>query len=129
MAFKKANYITLQKWFSDCSELTDIYKSDNSLTMDIEWALLQNYKLLTNVMNEYQLYEKRLEEKYGTLQSDGTRKLDTTSNTVMNLYNKELQEVRDKQRTIRIESINHKNLKGLKGVTLEIMSLFDFMID
>ena len=46
MRFKKVKYEELKKWFENCNILIEKYKFDNSLTMEIEWALLQNYKKL-----------------------------------------------------------------------------------
>lgn len=129
MRFKKINYNIIKKWHDDCLNLLEIYKSDDALPMEMEWALYQNYKLINSIVSNHMNQINALEEKYGTLQEDGSKKLDTTSNVVMELYNKELQELQNKQFTIRIETINHKYLRGLKGVTLDVMSLLDFMID
>lgn len=129
MRLKKTTYVDFKKWFENCRDLVQIYRSDNSLTMEMEWALLQNYKSLSVIVDEYNKQVQFLIQKYGTLQSDGTRKLDTTSNVVMELYNKELNELRNKKVNIKIETINHKSLKGIKGVTLETMLLLDFMIE
>lgn len=129
MRFKKINYKIIKKWHDDCLNLLEIYKSDDALPMEMEWALYQNYKLINSIVSNHMNQVNALEAKYGTLQEDGSKKLDTTSNVVMELYNKELQELQNKQFTIRIETINHKYLRGLKGVTLDVMSLLDFMID
>lgn len=129
MKLKKITYETLRKLFENCNVLIETYKSDDSLTMELEWCLLQNYKALNNEVNDYNKQVQIFVDKYGTLQPDGTRKLDTTSNVVMELYNKELKELQNKQKTVKIETVSHKSLKGLKGVTLETMLLLDFMIE
>lgn len=129
MRFKKVKYEELKKWFENCNILIEKYKFDNSLTMEIEWALLQNYKKLCQFITEYNQQVKNLVDKYGTLRPDGRKELDITSNVTMELYNKELKELSKKQKTVGIETVNHKHFCGFQGATLETMSLLDFMIE
>ena len=125
---KQINNITIKKWFSQCQALFDLYANNDSLPMIIEWALYQNYMNLKIHIDEYNSKVEKIIDKYGTLQSDGKKKIDTTSNTVMEMFNNELDKINSEQINIKIKTINHKYLRGFQGVTLEIMSLLNFMI-
>lgn len=124
----KINYNTAQIWLRNCEELLDIYQNDESLTMDMEWAILRNYKSLSQVVNDFKKQQSKLEAKFGSLQSDGSYVLDTTSEVTMQLYQKELDNLKQTLIRIGIEKIDHKNLIGRNGVSLEVMALLDFMI-
>ena len=96
--------------------------------MIIEWALYKNYIQLKMFVDEYNRNLEQLEYKYGTLQQDGTRKIDTSSNTVLEMYNNEKNELDLQIISLEIEVVNHKHFIGFKGVSLEVMSLLNFMI-
>lgn len=125
----KINYSTAQIWHQNCEELLDIYQNDDSLTMDMEWAILRNYKTLSQVVNDFKKQQSKLETKFGSLQSDGSYVLDTTSEVTMQLYQKELDTLKQVVIRIGIEKIDHQNLIGRNGVSLEVMALLDFMIN
>lgn len=125
----KINYSTAQIWHQNCEELLDIYQNDDSLTMDMEWAILRNYKTLSQVVNDFKKQQSKLETKFGSLQADGTYVLDTTSEITMQLYQKELENLKQTVIRIGLEKIDHQNLIGKKGVSLEVMALLDFMIN
>ena len=125
---KQINKITIKHWFLNCEKLLELYKNDCSLPMIIEWALYKNYSQLKFLVLEYEEELKQLENKYGTLQPDGSKKVDTSSNTVMEMYLNELNILNSKNVGIEIETVHHKLLKGFKGVSLEVISLLNFMI-
>lgn len=125
---KQINNRTMKNWFYNCQKLFDLYKTDDSLPMIIEWALYKNYIQLKMFVDEYNRNLEQLEYKYGTLQQDGTRKIDTSSNTVLEMYNNEKNELDLQIISLEIEVVNHKHFIGFKGVSLEVMSLLNFMI-
>lgn len=125
----KINYSTAQIWHRNCEELLDIYQNDDSLTMDMEWSILRNYRTLSQAVNDFKKQQNKLEIKFGSLQSDGSYVLDTTSEVTMQLYQKELDNLMKQTIRIGIEKIDHKHLIGKKGVSLEVMALLDFMIN
>lgn len=128
MKIQNANYYIVEKWFNDCSSLVDLFSDDNSLTMDVEWAIYQNYKYLKSALNSVEKQKQALEEKFGSLQPDGSYKLDTTSDIAMGLYEKELNQLMQSNIKVYLEKIDHKALENRPGVTLGVISLFDFMI-
>ena len=121
-------YQLVKDWYINCEELMNLYAADDSLTMDIEWAIFQNYRILGTAIQQCNAERKALEEEHGTLQDDGSRILDRSCQPTMVLYNRALEEMMNRRFRINIEKINHKSLAGKSGVTLETMSLFDFMI-
>jgi len=121
-------YNTIITWVDNCENLIEIFQHNDDLTMDIEWAILYNYKQLTHVLQKYNSEKNILIEKFGTLQADGSKVLDETSETTMNLYNEALNSLKSSVARIDIEKISHKVLRGLHGKSLEVMSLIMFMI-
>lgn len=119
---------TAQQWLSNINDLIDIYQYDDSLTMDIEWALYQNFKYLNQVQNSFNKQKQELIVKYGTLQEDDSYVVDTDCDITMSRYNQSLNELMDTKIKTPLEKIDHKTLIGKKGVTLDTMTLFDFMI-
>lgn len=125
---RKVDNNTVKAWFVNCEKIMSKYSTDCSLPMIIEWALHKNYIQLKACMNEYVESLKMIEDAYGTLQPDGTKKIDATSNTVMEMYKNEVDVLNRKLVELEIEMVNHNLLKGFKGVSLETMALLSFMI-
>ena len=125
---RKVDNNTIKKWFVNCEAIMSKYSIDSSLPMIIEWALYKNYIQLKACICEYTENIKMIEESYGTLQPDGTKKIDTTSNTVMEMYKNEVDILNGKSVELEIEMVNHNLLKGFNGVSLETMALLSFMI-
>lgn len=125
---KIATYQQIQIWYENVSELMEIYQEDdNSLTMDVAWAIIQNYKHLNQSIQVIKNAENQLIDKYGSLQSDGSKKIDQTCTEVVQAYNKEIDELMNQKTKIKIEKIDHRNLNV--KMSLETASLFDFMIN
>ena len=125
---KIATYKQIQIWYENVSELMEIYQEDdNSLTMDVAWAIIQNYKYLNQSVQVIKNAENQLIDKYGSLQSDGSKKIDQTCTEVVQAYNKGIDELMNQKTKIKIEKIDHRNLNV--KMSLETASLFDFMIN
>ncbi|QHJ84978.1 MAG: hypothetical protein [Bacteriophage sp.] len=125
---KIATYQQIQIWYENASELMEIYQEDdNSLTMDVAWAIIQNYKYLNQSVQVIKNAENQLIDKYGSLQPDGSKKIDQTCTEVVQAYNKEIDELMNQKTKIKIEKIDHRNLNV--KMSLETASLFDFMIN
>lgn len=106
-------YQTALRWHRKCEELLDIFRTDTSLTMEIEWALIKNYQALSQVVEQYNNEFMVLQNQIDVTSDEGkTQVALLQSNKVR----------------IDLIRLNHHILRGLKGVSLEVMALFDFMI-
>lgn len=122
------NYNIVKELLDKCTELIDKYQYDDSLGMDIEWALWQNFKKLQAVISRCKEDTKALEYEYGSLQEDGSRVLERDNEAIMTVYNRAFETMMERKFKLDIEKVNHKALTGRKGMSLEMMSLFDWMV-
>ena len=113
---------------SKCEELIDKYQYDNSLGMDIEWALWQNFKKFQSTLRQCQEDIQALEKEYGSLQENGSSILERDNEAIMTVYNRALERLMNRKFKLDINKVNHKVLTGKAGMTLETMSFFDWMI-
>lgn len=122
------SYRWIEKWYADCDELMDTFQSNDKLTMELEWAILQNFKTLSAFINQFNEKRDALQAQYSTLQEDGTKVLETDNPGIMDRYYTAIESLKDETVKINIIKVNHKNLSGIQGVSLEVMALLNFMI-
>ncbi|MDD3338424.1 MAG: hypothetical protein PHS82_06155 [Lachnospiraceae bacterium] len=125
----EATYGTLLVWRDNCAEILEEYETQTGLPMELEWAVLYNFKQFEKALQKYHSLQSGLVNRYGTLQTDGTYAIDETSEQAVTLYNEAVKQLDGKFAKVNMERINHKCLRGFKGIGINTMSLLAFMVD